>query len=147
MMESNGLPARLEEIVSDFELSEGREKLELLLDYARHFPAFPANLQAPGQMEEVPECMTPVQMTAEASDGKLYFHFIVPEESPTVRGYAALMMEGVNGSTPEQVLAIPADFFLRMGLQNVLTPQRLNGMAAILAHIKRRAAREIKAVR
>jgi cysteine desulfuration protein SufE len=141
--ETNEVPVRLEEIIGDFELSEGREKLELLLEYAGRFPAFPDRLQRPGQMEDVPECMTPVQMTSEMTDGRLYFHFIVPEESPTVRGYAALIMEGVNGSTPEQVLAIPADFFLRMGLQHVLTPQRLNGMAAILAHIKRRAAGEI----
>jgi len=144
MTDSNGLTPRLEEIVSDFELSEGREKLELLLDYARRFPVFPAHLEKPGQMEEVPECMTPVQMTAEMQDGKMYFYFIVPEESPTVRGYAALMMEGLNGSTPEQVLALPADFYLRMGLEKVLTAQRLNGMAAILAHVKRRAAGEIK---
>jgi len=138
------LPQRLEEIVADFEVCEGREKLELLLDYARSFPPFPEHLQKPDEMEEVPECMTPVQMTSEVKDGRLYFHFIVPEESPTVRGYAALMMEGLNGSLPEDVLGLPADFYLRMGLQHVLTPQRLNGMAAILAHVKRRAAAELK---
>ncbi|MRR30487.1 SufE family protein [bacterium] len=138
-----GLPARLEAIVADFELCEGREKLELLLDYARSFPAFPEHLQKPGQLEEVPECMTPVQMASEVKDGGINYFFVVPEESPTVRGYAAMMMEGVNGSTPEQVLAIPVDFYLRTGLQHVLTPQRLNGMAAILAHVKRRAAAEL----
>ena len=143
MTEVNGLPARLDEIVADFELCEGREKLELLLDYARSFPAFPAHLQLPDEMEEVPECMTPVQMASEVRNGGIYFYFTVPEESPTVRGYAALMMEGLNGSAPEQVLAIPVDFYLRMGLQHVLTPQRLNGMAAILAHVKRRAAAEL----
>ncbi|MFZ3078816.1 MAG: SufE family protein [Bellilinea sp.] len=144
MTDSHSLPARLEEIVNDFEVCEGREKLEMLLDYARSFPAFPAHMQRPDEMEEVPECMTPVQMAAEVKDGALYYYFLVPEESPTVRGYAALMMEGLNGSAPEQVLAIPADFYLRMGLQHVLTAQRLNGMAAILAHVKRRAAAEIK---
>ena len=144
MTNSHSLPARLEEIVNDFEVCEGREKLEMLLDYARSFPAFPAHMQRPDEMEEVPECMTPVQMAAEVKDGALYYYFLVPEESPTVRGYAALMMEGLNGSAPEQVLAIPADFYLRMGLQHVLTAQRLNGMAAILAHVKRRAAAEIK---
>ncbi len=143
MTDSNSLPARLEEIVNDFEVCEGREKLEMLLDYARSFPAFPSHLQRPDEMEEVPECMTPVQMAAEVKDGALYYYFLVPEESPTVRGYAALMMEGLKGSTPEQVLAIPADFYLRMGLQHVLTAQRLNGMAAILAHVKRRAAAEL----
>ena len=144
MTDSNSLPARLEEIVNDFEVCEGREKLEMLLDYARNFPAFPTHQQRPDEMEEVPECMTPVQMAAEVKDGGLYYYFVVPEESPTVRGYAALMMEGLNGSAPEQVLAIPADFYLRMGLQHVLTAQRLNGMAAILAHVKRRAATELK---
>ena len=144
MTDLNPLPARLEEIVSDFELCEGREKLEMLLDYARSFPAFPAHLQRPDEMEEVPECMTPVQMASEIKNGGIDYYFVVPEESPTVRGYAALMMEGVNGSTPEHILAIPADFYLRMGLQHVLTAQRLNGMAAILAHVKRRAAAELK---
>lgn len=144
MTNSHSLPVRLEEIVNDFEVCEGREKLELLLDYARSFPAFPAYLQRPDEMEDVPECMTPVQVAAEVKDGALYYYFLVPEESPTVRGYAALMMEGLNGSAPEEVLAIPADFYLRMGLQHVLTAQRLNGMAAILAHVKRRAAAEMK---
>jgi cysteine desulfuration protein SufE len=139
----SGLPARLEEIIADFELCEGREKLELLLDYARSFPVFPAHLQHPEQMEEVPECMTPVQMSSEVKEGGIYYYFVVPEESPTVRGYAAMMMEGLNGSSPEQVLAIPVDFYLRTGLQHVLTPQRLNGMSAILAHVKRRAAAEL----
>lgn len=141
---SGKLPERLEEIVSDFELCEGREKLELLLDFARRFQPFPNHLQKPDVMEEVPECMTPVQMASEVKDGRLYFHFIVPEESPTVRGYASLMMEGLNGSMPEDVLSLPADFYIRMGLQHVLTPQRLNGMAAILAHVKRRAAAELQ---
>lgn len=143
MREASKLPARLEEIVADFELCEGSEKIELLLDFARNFPAFPVHLQKPDEMEDVPECMTPVQMASEVKDGGLYYYFIVPEESPTVRGYASVMMQGLNGCTPEQVLALPADFYLRTGLQNVLSAQRLNGMAAILAHIKRRAAAEL----
>lgn len=146
-MSSTGkLPARLEEIVADFELCEGREKVELLLDYARRFPPFPARLRSPGGLENVPECATPVQMAAEIQDGRLYYSFDVPEEAPTVRGYAALMMDGLNGSTPEEVLVIPADFYLRMGLERVLSAQRLNGMAAILAHVKRRAAAEIEKI-
>lgn len=143
MSMSGSIPARLEEIVSDFEMCEGREKIELLLDYANRFPPFPERLQKPEEMEDVPECMTPVQMAAEVKGGRLYFHFIVPEESPTVRGFASLMMDGLNGSTPEEVLALPGDFYMRMGLQHVLSSQRLNGMSAILAHVKRRAAGEL----
>ena len=137
MSQEDALPPKLAEIVVDFELLEGREKLELLLEYANRFPPFPAHLALPGNIEDVPECMTPVQMLAEKQGDRFIFHFDVPAESPTVRGYASLVMEGVNGCTREEILAIPAEFYLRMGLQVVLTPQRLNGMAAILAHLKR----------
>jgi cysteine desulfuration protein SufE len=54
------------------------------------------------------------------------------------------MAQGVNGSTPQEVLAIPNDFFLDMGLESILTMQRLNGFAAILAHMKRLAARHLE---
>jgi cysteine desulfuration protein SufE len=134
------LPPRLAQIVAEFEDCEGREKLELLLDYARRFPPIPADVRLTETSEEVPECMTPVQMAAKYSGGRLTFYFDVPAESPTVRGYAAIIMEGLNGSTPAEILSIPAEFYLSMGLQDALTAQRLNGMAAILAHIKRRAA-------
>lgn len=140
MTQITTLPPRLEEIVTDFVECEGREKLELLLEYALQFPSFPEELRSAEPMEEVPECMTPVQMNSTILDGRMSFYFEVPPEAPTVRGFAALMMEGMNGSTPQQILSIPAEFYLRMGLQEVLTPQRMNGMAAILAHVKRRAA-------
>lgn len=133
------LPTRLQAIVEDFQISEGREKLELLLQYAGQLPPLPDQLQDHQQMEFVPECMTPVYVQAEVQAGQMTFYFDVPEESPTVRGFAAIMAEGVNGATPQQVIAIPGDFFGQMGLDQVLTHQRLNGMTAILAHMKRLA--------
>jgi cysteine desulfuration protein SufE len=90
-------------------------------------------------MEPVPECMTPVFVQARQQDGRMHFYFDVPEESPTVRGFAALMAEGLDGTTPQEILAVPGDFFHSMGLDQVLTHQRLNGLGAILAHMKRLA--------
>lgn len=134
------MPAKLKEIIEDFQLSEGREKLELLLQFAEQMPALPDWLQQDSsRMEFVPECMTPVYVHAETQDGRMTFYFDVPAESPTVRGYAALMGEGLREATPEQVLSVPGDFYLHMGLDKVLSHQRLNGIAAILAHMKRLA--------
>jgi cysteine desulfuration protein SufE len=141
---SPDLPARLAEIVDDFSLCEGREKLELLLQFAESLPTLPTWLKGKqDEMDSVPECMTPVSVAAEMHEGGMIFHFIVPPESPTVRGYAAVMAEGLRGATPEQVLRLPADFYLRTGLQEVVSSQRLNGMAAIVAHVKRLAARQL----
>lgn len=139
------LPARLAEIVEDFRLCEGREKLELLLQYAESLPPLPEWLQGREmEMEAVPECMTPVAVAAEIRDGGMYFHFKVPEESPTVRGFAAIIAEGLQGASPDAVLDLPADFYLAMGLQEVLTSQRMNGMSAMVAHIKRLAVEQIR---
>ena len=137
---TNPLPARLQEIVEEFEYCEGREKIELLLAYADRLPDLPDWLRDEHDtMEQVEECMTPVFVKASLQDGGMAFYFDVPQESPTVRGFAAVMAEGLDGATPEQVLAVPNDFFFAMGLDRVLTMQRLNGMSAILAYMKRLA--------
>jgi len=138
------LPPRLAEIVEDFSLTEGRDKLELLLQYAMSFPPLPDWLRGKqSEMEAVPECMTPVSVTAEMKNGAMAFYFDVPPEAPTVRGFAAIVAEGLDGATPQQVLDLPADFYLAMGLEQVLTPQRMNGMAAIVAHVRRLAFGQI----
>jgi cysteine desulfuration protein SufE len=139
---SLNLPPRLQEIVEDFQLSEGREKLELLLQYAEELPDLPEWVQGQS-LDQVEECMTPVFVLAEVKDGNIFYHFDVPKSSPTVRGYASIMKKGLDGLPPEGILKIPGDFYLQMGLDQVLTYQRLNGIAAILAHMKQLAVKEI----
>ena len=140
MTARNTIPQRLQEIIDDFQWAEGREKLDLLLEYAQRMPPLPPWLtERHDEMDQVHECMTPVFVYAEREPGGMAWYFDVPPESPTVRGYAALMAEGLAGATPEQVLAVPGDFFQAMGLQQVITFQRIKGISAILAHMKRLA--------
>jgi cysteine desulfuration protein SufE len=138
------IPPRLSEIVADFQWAEGREKLELLLQYAEELPPLPAWLSDQrSAMHPVPECMTPVAVFAENRNGRLSFYFDVPESSPTVRGYASILAQGLMDATPEQVLKLPNDFYQQMGLDKVLTQQRLHGIGAILAHMRALALQEV----
>lgn len=135
------VPARLRQIIEDFQLSEGQEKIELLLEYSEKMPVLPENSQHQrDEMDFVEECMTPVYVLADVSEGGFHFYFDIPPESPTVRGFAALLAEGLDGATAEQILGLPNDFFRQMGLEKVLSMQRLNGLTAIVAHMKRIAA-------
>lgn len=146
MASTPGIPVRLQAIIDDFALSEGREKLELLIQYAENIPPLPEYLvQHLDKMDNVEECMTPVFVKAEMVNGGMHFYFDVPPESPTVRGFAAMMSEGLDGSQSEEILAIPNDFFNQMGLEKILSMQRLNGLSAILAHMKRLAAQTLQA--
>jgi cysteine desulfuration protein SufE len=140
MSEQSAIPPRLQEIIADFHESDRSEKLALLLEFADRMPELPQWLRDQHErMDHVHECMTPVFVFAEEHERRLNFLFDVPPESPTIRGYAALLAEGLAGSTAEEVLRLPADFFYQMGLQDALSPQRLNGISAILAHMKRLA--------
>ena len=142
----DNIPDSLQTIIEDFQWAEGREKLELLLEYAERLPPLPAWLADQREtMDQVHECMTPVFVYAESRNGGMRWFFDVPPESPTVRGYAALMAEGLDGATPEEVLAVPGDFFQAMGLQEVVSFQRIKGISAILAHMKRLALAEVEA--
>jgi len=134
----------LQAIVEEFQDAEGREKLDLLLDYAESLPPLPDWLAAQhGDMDQVHECMTPLFIYAEQQEGRMRFYFDAPPESPTVRGYAALMAEGLNGVTFDELMAVPGDFFNAMGLQQVITFQRIRGISAILAHMKRLATQTV----
>ena len=138
------IPPKLMQIINDFELSEGREKIELLLQFSDQMPSLPEHIQRQHDaMDFVEECMTPVYVMAEQDESGLHFYFDVPVESPTVRGFAAIMALGLDGTKPEQILNIPKDFYQLMGLEQVLTMQRLNGITAILAYMKRIALQSL----
>lgn len=136
------IPDKLQNIIDDFALLEGQEKLEYLLDLAGRLPPLPERFLADrNSMEQVHECMTTVFVSAEKDDDdRLTFYLDVPPESPTVRGYATILTEGLNGATVDEVTAVPTEFYLQMGLQEVLSGQRLTGIGGILGHMKRLAA-------
>jgi cysteine desulfuration protein SufE len=135
------LPPKLQEIVDDFASASREEKIEMLIAYSESLPPLPEWLQDErAKMDPVPECMTPTFLFAERRpDGSLVFHFDIPPQSPTVRGLAAILANGLNGSQPEEVLGVPTDFYLKMRLQEAITQQRLNGFLGILAHMKQAA--------
>jgi cysteine desulfuration protein SufE len=141
-----GLPERLNSIVEDFALCGREEKIELLLEYAGSMPRLPAEHAGGRQdLQQIPECMTPVLVTGTCIQGRLHFYFDIPFESPTVQGFAGLLAEGLQGELPETILRIPANLGGQLGLESLLTPQRTQGFAAILAHMKRLAAEALEA--
>ena len=135
------MPQRLQEIIEDFSYCEGQEKLEYLLEFAESLPPLPEWLKGQqAQMDQVHECITPIFIYPEKKGDGFFFHFDIPPESPTVRGYGAVLQQGFDGATLEQLQAVPNEFYLQMGLQEVISGQRLNGIGAMLAHMKQLAA-------
>ncbi|GAB4403326.1 MAG: SufE family protein [Anaerolineales bacterium] len=137
------LPKNLQEIVDDFASMSREEKLETLIAYAESFPDLPEHFQEErSKMEPVPECMTPVFIIAEKdANGGIIFHLDIPKQSPTVRGLASILVNGLNGCTLEEILSTPADFYVPMNLQEAISQQRINGFIGVLAHMKQAAVK------
>lgn len=135
-------PAGLRTIIDEFREAEPRERLEFLLEYAMDLPPLPERLhEQRDAMEQVHECQATVFLLTEVSDGRVHFYLDVPAESPTVRGYAAILVEGLEDATPDQILATPDDVYILLGLHEAITPQRLRGLHALMQYMKRQIQR------
>jgi cysteine desulfuration protein SufE len=135
------LPERLAQIVEVFKDSPKEFRVEALLDFSKRLPALPGDLATNrDNLEQVHECQTPFFLATRLEDGKVRVFFDAPPESPTERGYEGILAAGLDGESPEAILGVDDDFYLNMGLEEVVTPLRLRGMGAILARLKRQVA-------
>lgn len=135
--ETPGLPPALAAIRDDFLDLEVPDRLQLLLEFSDTLPVVPEGLIDPEVWERVEECQSPVFITVETTPTSVTVYATAPEESPTTRGFASILVQGLRGMTPEQVLAVPPDFPLQLGLQNAVSMLRLRGMSGMLWRIKR----------
>lgn len=132
-------PPSLQRIVDLFAGAPKDLRVQALLEYSRKVPDLPARFEAHRDlMERVPECQTPFFLATEIDDDdRVRLHFDVPAESPTTRGFAGILHQGLDGATTAEVLDTPADFYLKMGLGEAISSLRLRGMNAILHRLKR----------
>lgn len=140
-------PPALQRIVDLFAAAPREVKLQALLDYSRRIAPLPQHLAGrPDLLEKVDECQAPFFLKAEVSqDGQVHIYFDAPAEAPTTRGYAGILAEGLAGATAEEILAMPSDFYVGLGLAEVVTPLRLRGMGAIVARLKRQIQDQVDA--
>src|SRR6202012_762974 len=116
-----------------------KDRLQLLLEFSQDLPPLPERYaEHHDTLERVPECQTPLFLAVEVEpDSVVHLYFDAPAEAPTTRGFAAILHAGLDGLTADDVLAVPAEFSSKLGLQDLVSPLRLRGMAAMLARIKR----------
>lgn len=133
------LTPKLAKTVERFSRAPRDLRVRALLQYAGKVPPLPPEFLADRDaLEQVHECQTPFFLATRVSDeGTVHLFFDAPPESPTVRGFAGILYDGLEGTSWRDVLDVPPDFYANMGLEAVVSPLRLRGMAAILGRLQR----------
>lgn len=132
------LPASLQEIKDDFLELGVRDRLQLLLEFSNELPELPPRYaDHPDLLEQVVECQSPVFIFVEVDGGVVQVHATAPRESPTTRGFASIIAQGLAGLTVEEALAVPDDYPQTIGLTEAVSPLRIRGMTALLGRAKR----------
>jgi len=128
----------IEEIIEEFQEADFQETLAMLLDYSEGLPKLPEEFEEARDTgyNRVAECETPVFIFVRLEDGKVRLFADVPEESPTVRGFVALLVDAFDGSTPDEIENAPGNLINSLGLDQKLGTRRMFGLSAVYSRIK-----------
>lgn len=118
-------PASVEKIVKRFQrVSEPKRRYEQLLWYAKRLQGFPEAEKVPEN--KVPGCVSQVYIIAHLHDGGKV-EFQGDSDALITKGLVALLVDGLNGLSPEEIINLSPDFIKETQLDVSLTPSRANG--------------------
>ena len=136
------MPATLDAIVSELSEADRQERIELLIDFARNLPPLPDRLaEHKDAAHRVEECQSPVFLFVELEKDRVAIHADAPIEAPTVRGFVALLVEGLNGATIEEILQVRDSLIEQIGLPEILGMLRVRGLSGVLRRLKAEVTR------
>lgn len=136
------MAASLDSIVTELGEADRQERIELLIDFAKNLPPLPDRLaEHKDAAHRVEECQSPVFLFVELEGQRVSIHADAPIEAPTVRGFVAILVEGLGGASVEEVLAVRDDLIERIGLPEILGMLRVRGLSGVLRRLKAEVAR------
>jgi cysteine desulfuration protein SufE len=116
--------------------ADPKRRYEYVLWLAKKLDPLPVDQQS--EDIKVRGCVSQVYVRGELDRGVMQWKG--DSDALITKGLLALLIQGLNGLTPEQVQAIKPDFIAATGLQASLTPSRANGFLNILRTMQAQAA-------
>ena len=136
------MPNELNAIVSELGEADKQERIEILIDFAKSLPPLPDRLiSLKDAAHRVEECQSPVFLFVELEGDRVAIHADAPIEAPTVRGFVSILVQGLTGSSVEEILTLQYDLIERAGLPEILGMLRVRGLTGVLGRLKREVTR------
>jgi len=131
------MTSALETIIDDFAfLDDWEDKYRYVIELGRALPDLPDTEKTADN--KVHGCVSQVWLVTDVGDGPdPVVTFRGDSDAHIVRGLVAIMITAMSGKTASEIQTFDAEALLKsLGLEDNLTPQRSNGLRAMVARMK-----------
>ena len=125
-----------QELIDEFALfSDWQDRYEHLIELGRDLPLIAPEHKTDDNL--VRGCQSRVWLHAAPQNG--HIHFTADSDAMITKGIVALLVRVFNDRTPQEILGASTDFIDTIGLRAHLSPNRANGLSAMIDQMKRYA--------
>jgi len=133
----SGIQKNQKDLSDDFSLlANWEEKYEYLIEMGMDLPAMKPENKVEKNL--VKGCQSSVWFDVNCKDGNMVFE--ADSDSLVVKGMVAVLYKLFNNQPAKDVLDADLSFFEELGLWRHISSQRSNGLTAMVAHLKAKAA-------
>ena len=132
------LPDNIQDMIDDFAfLTDWEDRYMHVIDMGKQLPPLFADEKT--NAHKVKGCVSQVWLVSKIEDGKLFYRG--DSDAHIVKGLVAVVLQIFSGRTPQDILALDAHEILgKLDLAEHLSPQRSNGLKAMIERILQQAA-------
>lgn len=114
-------------------LDDWMDRYCYIIDLGNQLPAIDESLKTPSHLIE--GCQSRVWLDARLSpEGKV--EFTADSDAIIVKGIISMLIDVLNGHTPQEILDADLYFIDRIGLSEHLSPTRSNGLLAMVKQMR-----------
>ncbi|QQR88408.1 MAG: SufE family protein [Flavobacteriales bacterium] len=125
-----------QELVSEFAMfTDWQDRYEHLIELGKDLPLIAPEHKTDDNL--VRGCQSRVWLNAELKNDLV--HFTADSDAMITKGIVALLVRVYNDRTPQEILGVSTEFIDQIGLRAHLSPNRANGLSAMIDQMKRYA--------
>ncbi len=120
-------------IIAEFDhFDDWMDKYNLLIEKGKELPPMAEELKTENRL--IKGCQSQVWLHASYENGNVFF--TADSDALITKGIASLLLEVLSGESPDDIINNQMEFIDTIGLKNHLSPNRSNGLLAMIKQMK-----------